>query len=140
MVINGRGRMWCKQSINMIPANRNRTIMFWNLVFRQHLQLIRQLQSFEMPTTSLYTFCHPLKPAVYDTRPRRRGMSKMTPSIMLGHLQRPRTAFPSAAIFSALELLFLQLRSSAPSNCFSFSCVVTEVSKNQSQEAKSGGL
>ena len=45
-------------------------IMFCNLVFQQHLQPLCLLQFFEETPLSLYTVVHPLKPAVYDTRPR----------------------------------------------------------------------
>ena len=44
-------------------------IKFYNLVFQQRLQLICLLQVLEEPSVSLYTFCHPLKPAVNYTRP-----------------------------------------------------------------------
>ena len=40
------------------------------LVSQQHLKLISLLQFFEEPLISLYIFCHLLKPAVFDTRPR----------------------------------------------------------------------
>ena len=41
--------------------------MFCNLFFQQHLQPLCLLQFFEETPLSLYTFDHPLKPAVYDT-------------------------------------------------------------------------
>ena len=49
---------------------RGSLIMFCNLDFQQHLQPLCLLQFFEETSLSLYTFDHPLKPAVYDTLPR----------------------------------------------------------------------
>ena len=43
--------------------------MFCNLVFQQRLQPPCLCQFFEETPLSLYTFDHPLKPAVYDTQP-----------------------------------------------------------------------
>ena len=57
----------------VVVVVRGSHIMFCNLDFQQHLQPLCLLQFFEDPPPlplSLYTFDHPLKPAVYDTRPR----------------------------------------------------------------------
>ena len=49
---------------------RGSLTMFCNLVFQQQLQPLCLLQFFEESPLSLYTFNHPLKPAVCDIRPR----------------------------------------------------------------------
>ena len=71
--------------------------MFCNLVFQQHLQPLCLLGFFEQTPLSLYTFDHPLKPAVYDTRPR-----------WLGYIQNDALEEYSG-IFEVLKLLSLQL-------------------------------
>ena len=71
--------------------------MFFNLVFQQHLQPLCLLQFFEETPLDLHTFDHPLKPAVYDTRPR-----------WLGYVQNDALE-ECSGIFGVMKLLFLQL-------------------------------
>ena len=71
--------------------------MFCNLGFQQHLQPLCLLQFFEDTPLSLYTFDHPLKPAVYDTRPR-----------WLGYVQNDALD-ECSGIFGVLKPLSLQL-------------------------------
>ena len=87
--------------------------MFCNLVFQQHLQPLWLLQFFEETPLSLYTFDHPLKPAVYDTQPR-----------WLEYAENDALE-ESSGIFGVLKLLSLQ-------------CHLTEGNKNRLQGAKSG--
>ena len=92
---------------------RGSLIMFCNLVCQQHLQPLYLLQFFEEIPLSMYTFDHPHKPAVYDTRPR-----------WLGYVQKDALK-ECSGIFGVLKLLSLQLPFDGRE-------------QNQSQRAKSG--
>ena len=81
-------------SVGFIRNVRGSLIVFCNLVFQQHLQALSLLQFFEETTLSLYTFDHPVKPAVYDTRLR---------SVQNDGLDE------CLGIFGVLKLLSLQL-------------------------------
>ena len=71
--------------------------MFCNLGFQERLQPLCLLHFFEETLISLYTFDHPLKPAVYDTRPR-----------WLGYVQFDSLK-ECSGIFGILKLLSIQL-------------------------------
>ena len=76
--------------------------------FQQHFQPVSLLQFFKEPPISPCPFCHPLKPAIYDSRSADVGMSKITPS-------------KNAPASSTLR------------NCFPFNCLLKEGNKHQSQ-------
>ena len=73
------------------------SLMFCNLVCQQHLQPLCLLHFFKETPLRLYTFDHPLKPAVYDARPR-----------WLGYVQN-YALDECSGIFAVLKLLSSQL-------------------------------